>query len=295
MTTQELLVAGLQASIFLTVLTIGLGASAADLRCVLTRPRRLIRALLVLNVLFPFAAVVVCRLFALHPAVSVGLVTLAVAPVSNMFPKSMLPLVAPGSGGYAHGLFFASTVLSVIVTPLAVEVINLVFGGDTHVGPRAVGQVVVGSVLLPLGIGAAIGRWRPAATRWVSPIRAVSGIVLLACALVIVAATWSAMGSLMRQGTFTAIVLITALGLAAGHLFGGPDEDDRTVLAHAVVSRHPGVAVALASLTDERLAPVGVLLAVLVSAIAIAPYTRWRKRQRFTPHAASGHAASGVR
>jgi BASS family bile acid:Na+ symporter len=43
---------------------------------------------------------------------------------------------------------------------------------------------------------------------------------------------------------------------------GSPDEDDRTVLAFATVSRHRGVAVAIAALTREPHAPIGVLLAV---------------------------------
>ena len=58
---------------------------------------------------------------------------------------------------YARGLFFASTLLSVILTPLAVELINVLFGADVHVNPLAVAQVVLGSVLLPLGTGLAIG------------------------------------------------------------------------------------------------------------------------------------------
>jgi len=103
--------------------------------------------------------------------------------------------------------------------------------------------------------------------------------VLLVCAVVIIAAAWSLMGSVVRQGTLSAIAIIALLGLAAGHLLGGPDEDERTVLAHATVSRHPGVAVVVASLTNEPLAPIGVLLAVLVSAVVVMPYTQWRKRR----------------
>ncbi|HEX6996279.1 MAG TPA: hypothetical protein VF339_19270 [Gammaproteobacteria bacterium] len=43
------------------------------------------------------------------------------------------------------------------------------------------------------------------------------------------------------------------------------------------MSRHPGVAIAVASLTDQLLAPIGVLLAVLVSEVAVMPYKMWRK------------------
>jgi BASS family bile acid:Na+ symporter len=45
---------------------------------------------------FPSAAVIVCKTFTLHPAVITALVTLAIAPVSVLFPTAMLPLVAPG-------------------------------------------------------------------------------------------------------------------------------------------------------------------------------------------------------
>lgn len=289
MSMQTLLMVALQLSIFLTVLTIGMRTSGADLRYVFRQPALLARSLFALNVLWPIIAVVVCKTFSLHPAVIVALVTLSIAPVSNMFAKSMLPLVAPDKMSYARGLFFASTVLSVILTPLAVEVIERIFGGNQHVSPLAVAQVVVGGVLLPLGIGLAIRRKWPNSERSVPTIQRVSGLVLLACAVVIIAAVWSLMGSLVREGTVTAIVIIALLGLAAGHLVGGPDEDERTVLAHATVSRHPGVAIVVASLTDQPLAPVGVLLAVLVSSLAVIPYTQWRKRRRAGAPAAAAH------
>jgi BASS family bile acid:Na+ symporter len=105
-------------------------------------------------------------------------------------------------------------------------------------------------------------------------------LVLLVCGLVILAGAWSLMGSVVRRGTATAIVAVTLLDLIAGHLLGGPDEDRRTTLAYATVSRHPGVAIALASLTDQKLAPIGVLVAFLVSTLALVPYTMWRKRRR---------------
>ena len=104
--------------------------------------------------------------------------------------------------------------------------------------------------------------------------------MLLICVIPILIGAWPHMTSLVREGTLTAIILIALIGLAAGHFLGGPSEDDRTVLAFATVSRHPGVAVAIASLTDQPLAPLGVLLAVLVCELAVIPYKTWRKRLR---------------
>jgi BASS family bile acid:Na+ symporter len=271
-----------------------MGTSGADLRYVFSKPSLLVRSLFAMSVLAPIVTVMVCKTFSLHPAVIVALVTLAIAPVDALFSHAMLPLMKPGHAAYAHGLFFASTVLSVVLTPLAVEVINMIFGGKEHVSPLAVARVVVSSVLLPLGIGFAIGLCRPAAKRWIPAIQKVSSLLLLVCAVVIIAGVWSLMASVMRQGTLTAIAAIALIGLAVGHFLGGPDEDDRTVLALATVSRHPGVAIAVANLTDQRLAPVGVLLAILISALATVPYKQWRKWLRAAGPAAPARPASGM-
>jgi BASS family bile acid:Na+ symporter len=284
----KLLGLAMSLSIFLAVLGVGMRVMPGDLLCVLRTPSRLIKALLAMNVLSPFVAIMICKAFSLHGAVIVALITLSIAPVGALFSQGMLPLLAPGHAAYARGLFFASTALSVVLTPLAVEVIQGIFGGNVHVNPLSVAQVTVGSVLLPLGIGLAIAHRRPTAREWIPALQKLSSLVLLVCGVVIIAGTWSLMGSVIRQGTLTAIILITLIGLAVGHFLGGPDEEDRTVLAFATVSRHPGVAVAVASLTDQPLAPIGVLLAVLVNEVAVLPYKRWRKRL----HSAAPAAAS---
>ncbi|MCP3470493.1 hypothetical protein NLM33_09180 [Bradyrhizobium sp. CCGUVB1N3] len=278
------------ASIFLAVLAVGMRVAPADLRYLFGRPSLLLRSLLAMNVLAPIIAVLICKMFSLHPAVTLALVTLAVAPVGSLFSQGMLPLVAPGNAVYARGLFFASIVLSVVLTPLAVELMQVIFGGDVHVNPLSVTEVVVSSVLLPLGIGLAIARWWPAATRWNSAIQTVSSVVLAVCNVALLVVVWSRLGLVIQEGTLTAITMVTLIGLAVGHFLGGPGPDDRTVLAFATVSRHPGVAIVVAGLMDQPLAPIGVLFAVIVSEIAVAPYQLWRKRMR-----ATGPTTHGVR
>jgi bile acid:Na+ symporter, BASS family len=78
------------------------------------------------------------------------------------------------------------------------------------------------------------------------------------------------------------------IGLAAGHLLGGPDPDDRTVLALSTATRHPGVAIAIANANfpGGKLAVAAVLLYVLVSAVVSIPYLNWIKRR----HAAAAGA-----
>ena len=106
---------------------------------------------------------------------------------------------------------------------------------------------------LPLGIGLLVGRRWPASKRLISGFQNVSTLVLLVCGGFIIAKGSSLMGSIVREGALTAVILITLLWLAAGHFLGGPNDEDRTVLAHGTVSRHPGVAIVVATLTDERL------------------------------------------
>jgi hypothetical protein len=72
----------------------------------------------------------------------------------------------------------------------------------------------------------------------------------------------------------------TVIGLITGHLLGGPDSEDRTVLALATAARHPGVAMAIASANfpEQKLAPAAILLYLLLSALLSIPYVMWRRR-----------------
>src|SRR5262245_17569433 len=91
-------------SVFLGVLAVGMRVAPADLPYVWRRRPRLIRSLLAMNVLTPSIVLIVCRMFSLHPAMIVALVTLSISPVAALFSQGMLPLVAPERTAYARGL-----------------------------------------------------------------------------------------------------------------------------------------------------------------------------------------------
>jgi len=63
----------------------------------------------------------------------------------------------------------------------------------------AVAQVVVSSVLLPLGVGLVIGRNWPGARRWIPAIQKASALVLVICLVAILVIGWSFMGLVVRQ------------------------------------------------------------------------------------------------
>jgi BASS family bile acid:Na+ symporter len=80
------------------------------------------------------------------------------------------------------------------------------------------------------------------------------------------------------------------LGLAVGHLFGGPNPEDRTVLALSTATRHPGVALAIAGANapgGNKTVLAAVLLYLIVNAIVSIPYVNWRKHRQQTRLAAA--------
>jgi len=94
MNLQSLIGLGFTLSIFLGVLAVGMRVASTDLRYLWDRPARLARSVLAMNVVAPIVVVLVCKMFSLHPAVTLALVTLAVAPVGALFSQAMLPLVS---------------------------------------------------------------------------------------------------------------------------------------------------------------------------------------------------------
>jgi BASS family bile acid:Na+ symporter len=76
-----------------------------------------------------------------------------------------------------------------------------------------------------------------------------------------------------------AIVLVTALALAVGHLLGGPEPATRTATAICSAARNPGLALLVATLNHAPPAITATALAyLLIAAVTLTPYVLWRKR-----------------
>jgi BASS family bile acid:Na+ symporter len=63
-------------------------------------------------------------------------------------------------------------------------------------------------------------------------------------------------------------------------MIGGPPAGERSVLALATASRHPGVALGITQLVfpGEKAVTAAVLLYLIVSVLVTAPYVAWRKK-----------------
>lgn len=274
-----LILLGLKASIFLTVFALALETTLDDALYLFRRPSELVQSLLSMNVIMPLFAAALVALFDLHPAVEIALIALAVSPVPPILPKKQVK--AGGHGSYAMGLLVAAAVLAIVFVPLTVDLLGRVFGGAAQISVVTIAQLVFTTVLLPLTAGMAVDHFAPAfADRIAKPVSLAAAVLLIGSALPVVITAWPAITSLIGNGTIIAIAAFVIVGLAAGHALGGPVPEDRTVLAFSTASRHPGVALAIASANfpGEKLVLAAVLLYLIVNAVVSMLYMKWRHR-----------------
>jgi BASS family bile acid:Na+ symporter len=136
-------------------------------------------------------------------------------------------------------------------------------------------------VLVPLVAGIAIRRFAADfAKRIEHAVSLLSTGVLVIVALLIIASTARAMLEQIGDGVLVLMAAFVLVGLVAGHLLGGPDPQERTDLALATASRHPGITLAVAQMTfPEGHAAVALVAIYLIVAVVIGlPYIKWRAK-----------------
>lgn len=270
----------IRTSIFLLVFALGLGANFNEALYLLRRPVQLVKSLVAMNLIMPALAVALVAAFDLHYALKVALIALALSPVPPILPKKQLK--AGGSAHYTVGLLFSAALLTIVSIPLSVEVIGRMFDKPVHVTPARVAMIVSVTVIAPLAAGILVRHFAPRfAERIARPVSLFATVALAAGVLPIAYAAWPAAVALVGNGTLAVIAVFVVAGLAAGHVLGGPDPDDRVVLALATATRHPGVAMAVAHAVTpgEKLVLGAVLWYLIVGLIVSAIYLAWRRRQ----------------
>ncbi len=270
--------AGIVVSLALLVMALGMRSAPGDLTYLFGRPRLLIRSLLAMGVLVPLFALLLSALFDLHPAVKIALVSLALSPVPPFLPDKQLKL--GNDRGYVYGLFVGAALCSVVTIPASTALLVGHLGVEEHIGAGKVLSLVLITLLFPLLAGVIVRRLWPGAAHWSAALSRAATVLLVVAILPVLFAEWRAIVELLGNGTVLAFALLAVAGVLIGHFLGGPDPEDRSVLALACASRHPAVALAVASSSfpNERLVPAAVLLALLVGALASTPYSLWRKR-----------------
>ena len=280
MSLAAIIILALKFSILAVVFSLGLNARPADVLYLLREPRTLARSLLSMSVAMPLLSVGLVLMMHLPRPAAIVLVALSLAPVPPILPRRQLK--AGGHASYAVGLLVAAAVISLVWIPVALEIIERVFGVPLGMPLAKVAMLVATTVLAPLIAGVVVHRLAPSLAAKVAPGLAMIGtLVLVAGAMAILASQWRSMAALVRDGTVLAFSAFVVAGLIVGHVLGGPDPDNRTVLALATAARHPAIALAIARLNfpDEKAIIPALLLYLLTMLIVSFPYVTWRRRR----------------
>lgn len=156
----------LPAALAVIMLSLGLELTTADFRRVLAAPRAVAIGMLNLALISPALAFAMGELFALGPALAVGLVLLGTAPGGTL--ANMLTHLARGDTALSITMTAVSSLCAIVTVPLALELAQRHFDAGALVGDVSMGAIVVRVLLItviPVSLGMAVARRRPA---WVA-------------------------------------------------------------------------------------------------------------------------------
>jgi len=265
------------ATLFAVMFDLGLAIVPGEFRWVVQRPVLMLKAVFAVLVAVPVLALVVTRGFDLPRSVEIGIVLMAISPGAPVALRRSM-----GAGGhqtFAPALQIAVALLAVVSMPLSIAVLNEYYSGQAVVDPQHLGRQVFFAQLLPLGLGMAMNRVATRAAAWLEPkLRRLGSVLLVVLLVLVLIDIWHVViGAGWRAAL--AIVLVTALALAVGHLLGGPEPATRTATAICSAARNPGLALLVATLNHAPPAITATALAyLLIAAVTLIPYVLWRKR-----------------
>jgi BASS family bile acid:Na+ symporter len=265
------------ATVIMSVFSLALGISVGQATWLLRRPGLLVRSVLAALVLVPIVVTLLALALNVVEPVAIALILLSLSPAAPLMLKKAAKL--SGDADYAPSLQLVLAFLSIASVPLSLQVVSVVF--PTHhaeISPWAVAGQVGRAQILPLLAGIALRTLRPGwAGRLARPLAKVAA-VLLAAVVVLIVLIQGKLLLLVGVGGYVAVALATLASAVIGHLMGGPHAFTRNALAVACTVRNPGLALMIVQLNfpGRGAAPV-VLTYVLVSALLLAGYGKWRR------------------
>jgi Predicted Na+-dependent transporter len=266
-------------SMFLVVFALGLKMTPGSVLYLFRHERLLLRSVLAMNIIMLALVIEVGLSVNMPVPIKIALGTLAVSPVPPILPFQQEK--SGGSPEYSIGLLAASALLSIVIAPLSILIVDRIKHAGWTVSPMQVAQTVLVSVVVPLVLGYAVRAKAPnLAAKIADPINKFSLALLILAFLPILYLSRHTIWGLVGRGVIIALVMFTVVGLTVGHLLGGPDPHNRRVLALATATRHPGVAMAIAALNfpDQQAAQIVIVYHLILGAIVSFPYVKWQAR-----------------
>ena len=281
MTIETLSLLSIKASLFAVVMSIGMASTWRDTTWLIRSPGLLLRSVVSMQVLVPLLAFLLATRLPLHPGVKIAIVLLSLSPVPPLLPNKEIKV--GGSHPFAVSLLVVSALLAIIVIPASLRLLSDVTTLTLGIAPMTVAKVVATSILIPLAVGLLISTFALELGRRVSPILAKIGIACLVLGIIPpIVVMFPAMRTLIGDGTLAVCAVLSLAALLIGHLLGGPERGDRTVLALSSAMRHPAMAIALAkaNFSHEPLVVPAILLYVIVAVVVRLPYTKMGVRRQ---------------
>lgn len=270
----------LKASIVILVFAIGMHATLADTAELLRRRGLLVRSLLSLNVLMLVFAVALVQMFALPTPAKVALLALSVSPIPPLLPKKLKGV--HGAEPYTASLIVFAALLSIVIVPASMDVLGAYFHQDVHVPPSRLVPIVLVVILVPLLLGMLVNKLFPSfANRFATPIGKLGSILLALSAAALLISQWKPLFSMFGSGVMIVLTIFSVVGAMVGHLLGGPEPENREVLALATSVRHPGIAITIAAINfpDEKSVPLVVVWHLIIGTVVAIVYKALFARQ----------------
>lgn len=253
-----------------SMVAMGLGLTVAQILAPLRDTRLVVLSLLANFVLMPLGALALASVLRLDPPLGVGLLVLGLAAGAPFLPK--LAQLAKGHLAFAVGAMVLLMVVTVGYLPL---VLPLLLPG-VSVDPVTIARSLFLLMLLPLALALAVrARFPVMAARSKSVLDRVSTLSLILLTLLIVVANVSNVLSIFGTRGILAGLLFIAIGFGTGWFLGGPDVENRRVLALGTAQRNIAAALVVAgqSFSDPKVVVMVVVVAI-VGLLVLMPVSR---------------------
>jgi BASS family bile acid:Na+ symporter len=215
--------------------------------------------------------------FNFQQAAEIALLALAISPLPPLLPSKETRAV--GHASYGLALMAILALLAIATVPLSAQILEAIFGREFKVSATAIARIVLVAMVIPLLAGMTMRAMMPALTERIEPIVSLAAKILLAlAAIVLFVAMWRAILDAIGGGAILSMVIFVVLALIIGDVLGHPDRDHAVVLALSSASRHPAIALSIASANfpNEHFAGT-ILLYLLVNAVVGVAYLKWRQ------------------
>lgn len=265
------------ASIVLQVIAIGIQTRPVNLLTCVRRPSWFLRIIVAMYIAVPLLATVLAKMSGAADRMKGAMLLMAIAAVAPLLPRKLLKIGV--DAGFGESLSVVTMVLAIPLVPLTATALGMMFDREIVVPPSAVAATLTKTFLAPLLLGMALKVVLRDRSIRVGEVAGMAGTAMLVLIVLILFVAQRDTIFPLAWRSLPVLIVYAGGSLLIGHLIGGPDPGERTALAVATVTRHPGLAILIAATAAPQAAFVpAILVVVACSAVVAVPYTAWRKR-----------------